>query len=964
MFNFAFEIEKNGVFEPLRGWVRPFTDGETLDESLDSGKFTLSMVPRKDPIKPFTRIRITISEDGAVVNTLDRLVINDRATRRRFSNGLYEHQVETIEITKELERAICDNMTVTNYLGHDYTQGSTIAKANVVIVNNLNNPVIKATQEVTPVIFTPQAVGSVIRVPITRVQAEEGTAGTVWYRYRLRVITPSGLSNYFGTPDEWGPEVFGAEDGVVLPDKGNPSVNYSLSEEGTYQFVAECSRRGGPTFFNTINATYSISTVKTIPSYTDWTITDVINRILSAGETRRVGLDDQRFVFDSAQAAEYSTIKAPEFYFTRSSMWDALMTVGGFIHAIPRLVDNNGVKTVIFDKLGQDKQYTGTLPKEAYEDNTLIGDEYCGTVDSPVENILNTTDRIQGAVTEPSAGAFRAINCEQGGIEISGITMTAISEKLIYRLEKLLLRWQGTPYDATPFVYEKSEYDTLSSFYGQTYPYSKGWALVYSIGDNKITGFNTTVETTTAGTLSNNYAIVNILRSLGATIDDNANFANDLQYQITYIPIAAARLAQRKPYLTHPQDNKLFYNQAGNTVESEYYGQRMKGVLARIGNISTRKTYYFKRYADIPKCGEKIGGDYVAVVEKEYDTPAIKATITTTPNFNKLAEYVGINSNYRLFDVSERQSVNRYIHYDESVLISRTKYATSSAMAAAGNAVAQFGAVLNAGLRVSDYPVTACQIQTYNGRNIKGTAEALITVGAGSFACGNALTFYAAMVDNYGAGYQSSDDYSTGGETFKRAQRLVPYSDALGNISQADVAFYAAASVDPFDYPEGTTQPTPPALSSGGYPFDIEKDSREQLSIVYQMHVQAEDESFVIGSLLTSRNPLVTAKPATAPTIGLYYLTENVNMLDDVIDVTAASAATYPTITTDTTSLVINFGSSPSPINATAWAIADSTTGEVYIACNEPIAQGATPETVYLNFIDNRQLKEIAAQYE
>lgn len=959
MFNFAFEIEKNGVFEPLRGWVRPFTDGETLDESLDSGKFTLSMVPRKDPIKPFTRIRITISEDGAVVTTLDRLVINDRATRRRFSNGLYEHQVETIELTKELERAICDNMTVTNYLGHDYMPGSTFVNAVTANVGLPSGQTITQTLQVTPELLSPQEVGSTIQVPIARVQVNSPFSGDAWFCYKLTVTTPSGNTTYFQESD--GTQIFGFDGGTILPDV-NPTFYYPFSEEGTYIFKGQHSRAGGSLFEEQVETTFYVSVVKNRQPSSDWTITDVIQRLLSAGETRRVGLDDQRFVFDSTQAAEYSTIKAPEFYFTRSSMWDALMTVGGFIHAIPRLVDNNGVKTVIFDKLGQDTQYTGTLPKEAYEDNTLIGDEYCGAVDSPVENILNTTDRIQGAVTEPSAGAFRAINCEQGGIEISGITMTAISEKPIYRLEKLILRWQGTLYDATQFVYEKSEYETLSSFYGQVYPYSKGWALVYSIGDNKITGFNTTVETTTAGTLSNNYAIVNILRSLGVNVDNNSNWANDLQYQITYIPIAAARLAQRKPYLTHPQDNKLFYNQAGNTVESEYYGQRMKGVLARIGNISTRKTYYFKRYADIPKCGEKIGGDYVAVVEKEYDTPAIKATITTTPNFNKLAEYVGINSNYRLFDVSERQSVNRYIHYDESVLISRTKYATSSAMAAAGNAVAQFGAVLNAGLRVSDYPVTACQIQTYNGRNIKGTAEALITVGAGSFACGNALTFYAAMVDNYGAGYQSSDDYEN--EPKKRAQRLVPYSDALGNISQADVAFYAAASVDPFDYPEGTIQPTPPALSSGGYPFDIEKDSREQLSIVYQMHVQAEDESFVIGSLLTSRNPLVTAKPATAPTIGLYYLTENVNMLDDVIDVTAASAATYPTITTDTTSLVISFGSSPSPINATAWAIADSTTGEVYIACNEPIAQGATPETVYLNFIDNRQLKEIAAQHE
>ena len=41
---------------------------------------------------------------------------------------LYTHNIKTIELTKLLERSVCDNLTVTNNLGHVYEPGQSYSK--------------------------------------------------------------------------------------------------------------------------------------------------------------------------------------------------------------------------------------------------------------------------------------------------------------------------------------------------------------------------------------------------------------------------------------------------------------------------------------------------------------------------------------------------------------------------------------------------------------------------------------------------------------------------------------------------------------------------------------------------------------------------------------------------------------------------------------------------------------------
>lgn len=982
MFNYKIEANENNQWTEVHGWVRPFTDGQTLDESLDSGKINLSFVTRSKPYAPFTRIRIGVYEgentSGTPVDILQYVVDTDDVQCRRLAPStkkLYDHSIALVELTKLLEREVCDSMTVTNYLGHEFveeggdTEGQREGGGSAALTG-------------TPPTF-PQwsSVGKTIEIPAAS-------------DYLTLPLITGTETSWISTPKTTVTTITGESQTFTS------AASYTFNESGVITIVADCEwflKRGQYEYNMPFSITWQIIVYNfsNRQDSTPWTITDVVNRLLTAGVTRRIGLDAQRYVFDSEQATKYANVLAPEFAFTRGTLFEALLTVGGYIHAIPRLVDENrsdGALTVKFDLLGQDDVYSGTLPLPLYERSSWSGNEYCGALDSTVENLLNTTDRTQGAVTEPSADTFRAVNTTDGGFRISADDgLVILTDKPIYQVTKLefyLNLNDGNPrtVDITPYVYESAEYQTLSGYTGQNYPYSKGWALEYTQGQKNIRGLTFVLNDTSTGTFEKEYAIVNILAA--ATGLNESNFTDNLtklQFRVTYIPYVTSRIVQRKPYLTHPIDNVLLYNQGGNSVENEYYGERLKGTITRIGNITSRNTYIFTSYANIPKAGQKIGNRYVALVDREFDKMRIKATVTTVANFNKLAEYLGLNSNYRLYDVSEKQAFDRAVNYGESCVISealinntaRTTLITNDGI----NAIQK---EFNANFPGTYEKVTAMRMIAKSGRVIGEGAEISPAVGmaAGSFASGNSLVFFVNMLDNYGAGYQSNE--VTG--TSIRAQRLMPYSDALGNISTVDVDFVnelvqTDSSPTPqsaFDYPAydadgniGVIYFSTRAINENdtGGALGVSKDSREALSVVIQQHFQSDNQNIVIGKALTKYCPLVSTL-SDEDRGKLYFLNRQLNPLEAVIDLTGltASAGSYTTSDEDDSGTDITIDrafrlvlpANDSGQTAKAWAIINPSTGELYLGQNYPdgLAAGATPASLYFNFLNNAELKQ------
>ena len=182
------------------------------------------------------------------------------------------------------------------------------------------------------------------------------------------------------------------------------------------------------------------------------------------------------------------------------------------------------------------------------------------------------------------------------------------------------------------------------------------------------------------------YAIINILeRVTNKTITiDSALEGGDkddfkyktgnyplLAFRVTYTPIYNSRVSQTKTnYLDYPYGAALVFNQQANIVEARYFGENLKGTIARIGNVEKSYTYNLTRLDQIPKTGQMFDADYfISAVSVEFLTSSIKCTIGLSKDFNRLSRYIGISSVKRFSEVSETQALERNTLWKEYIVI-------------------------------------------------------------------------------------------------------------------------------------------------------------------------------------------------------------------------------------------------------------------------------------------------------
>lgn len=890
MFSYQPQIFENNQWQALSPWARPFTDGTALNDVLDAGCINLSLSSRYNPIKPFTPIRIIIAENGVEVDRIYRLVSSTKRTRRTFAPSVgakYDWTINTIELTKAMERRFIGTLTSTKYLHTDY------ASAYQQVSENLNNGLAtgyKKYIDITQHYYSPVIVGKAFTVYSNRYSINVTPNGTVTAgsikRLNVVVKSPSGS--------------------VLMNEDLTANKNIRLDEIGTYTLtetlVITWTLVGDPgTMDETFKNELSFAAFSQIAPKTQPTITSVCQRLLSTGITRRGGFSAQEYVLDEDFAEEYKNVTAPEFSFTNCTLWDALSQVGGYIHAIPRLVplsttDDTHYK-VTFDKLGGSEK-APTMPPMIYQDSTIDSNEWCGKISSPAQNLCNTTDE-GGTITE-LGNDYITVRTEDGNIEINGDNVLIRTSLPIQQLIKLECGFipdynsGNTPVgDITAYTYEDAEYSVLSSYWGTAYPYSKAWALRWKQGGTTIDGLTWRQKNiTSVGDAFQNTAIINIINaktglSLKSSATNDGEWYRRLAFKVTYVPIATARVEAVKPVLTDGGEtsNALVYNQGANVAETSFYGEKMRGAIARLGQDVEQRTYDIKTYSQMPKVGQILDGKYIATIDAEYDITRIRITVTLAKNFNQLSQFVGLNSNYRLYDISEKQSVERHIHYADKILIGKTPTAGSNLTILRNVSNVLINTINHS--KTGDDEIKKAQlvrVLPFSAGNALQDRAVILPVVA--FPFGTSICFNFSFYDNYGAGFQSSDDYEN--EKNKAAQRLVPYTDVYGEVSHIHFAMYN----------EGWT-PNLAAQQDGGYAkiypqdtefnwysgdhskalvdsylasylltdgaLEINKDSREKIDVTYQVHYIAKSDDIVVGTGLADFCKLVTD---TEPTVG------------------------------------------------------------------------------------------------
>ena len=901
-----------------------------------------------------------------------------------LKNQKFKSQINTIELTKQLTREPCDSLSFTHRLSKVAIPNSRYANYTATATKSY----LGDTETISPfdsnmiwekiysnVLYTTpcnMAGIKVYEIPF-RVEGLD-----IHYTPQLTVYVLQGDTEVYKKSYAYDADGFGKVLDTINLAEGNYVVKYELSQSATSTYRVTLT-------YNITAANAEIS-AKPIPS-----ITDVLNRILDVGVPRLV-YEEPKYKLDTVIAQKFANVPAPEFFLPRMTLYEALLTVGGYIHGIPRLIWNettDKADTITFDLLGLDEEYE--LPSTA----KIIGykrkrgaNDYCGALESYVENLVDTQNQAVGSIVEPFIDGYKTVRCNSG-IQINNETAVITTDKPIYRLVKLEMAYTDGDTttvigDITNFVYEQAEYDTLFVSDAVGYPNSVAYALGYRQGGREIFGLNT--ASSSILNILNSFkepAIQNIVKTVGrGEISDSASFAN-LAFRVTYIPIDTVRVRARKPYNDFPEDNVLFDNQGAGVVEASFYGENMKGKIARLGNDVEMYTVRFDDQTQLPKLGNIFDNSYVFKITRRRGRYHTIANIYITPNFNKLSEYLGLNSNYRLYEVSEKQSIDRNIIFERKIEIGHdipTGGINSGAQLLAHKFWQTF---THSTTEESDNKdVANIAIMRFYGKDDKPIGEPILK-GISHHSFGNSLIFSWKLEDSYSAGYQADYVPPINGTNVAWKQcRNVQYGDIFGGFYQLEFGICpnllvrnANNEIVPFAPKWEQQLSTPaeqgfcdklPVISFETYYntlnlqdnysrhiLAVDKNSSEAISVTVQYYGQCTDKSIVMGKKLWDNNFAVNPnrileKPK------FYFLKKRINMLRDVVDLTDSTnieiADTDLYAFTENKKFYIKSVANDTNNTFKAWVIVEPASGSFYIGENMVIAPGESTKPIYFNF--------------
>lgn len=885
----------------------------------------------------------------------DYIIASDNSLEIPLGSGRFTHELYLIELTKYLEGFIGDTLTFTNPLGNNYKRSLNHATAQEVVTQNdyIVDRIVLPSRD-NEIISNKSLTSSFFA---TTYFSEKGVVTlpsySVLHFYESYALSDVAYEKFPGNWEEMSNEepfktlyannnikrvkVYDKNGNELAATEAANGINFTVVDNVTeytakYRYVKYQNNTAGEPYEQLeLYLTYNFTVDGAPLDKKKLTITDVINRICDTIEPKTEG-QTNRFSLNKAQAAEFDKILAPEFSFTQNTMREMLQQIGGFIHAEPRLTANN---EIVFDKYGSGRKSQISARKLISAKLSSDINNWCSSLNSNAENLVNQLDYAGGVSINPVSGGYITLRSEATTLRMGQDDGSFIPTDLpIYKLgEQARVICTYIPslgegeWDITPYIFEKADYDSILSSYSEVYPFAKTYALYYTQGEKNIKGLFFKVESAIYPALKE-YAITNILRAVtGKTITLSGNDFFNIGFNITYTPVYSTRIRTVKQTAVGAIPRTINYNQGANMIETRYYGENLKGVVARLGNVEKTLTFYLAHLTEIPKVGYLYDDNYyISAVSCEILPTYIKCTIALSKDFNRLSQYVGISSNKRMWEVSEKQSVKRQSIFTEYLKISLTS-SPSDTCAMRGAIFASL--FTNA---ATNYRVSAC---IFNTRSKSNKSIGKVLLPAVPSALGTSMVFTSNFADNYSAGAQAK--YISEQSISGYWANFVPYCDYYGEawyLSALYVSDLKLLNNYNFDISDAGNLPKyDKAVSGTSYalPVSIDKwvyrkDNREVPQISYELAAVTDDEDFIIGSALMRNCAFVTNNRSK---IYVYGFSERLDKLNSKIDLT--KGVKLGTITyVGTSPCVVTLPDSQ--IDYPAWAIAtEATTKELNV---------------------------------
>lgn len=895
----------------------PIKWSQLLDEQLDEASLMLIRTKTKN-IPPLTDVVITMwnEKDPSVTQTLNMIVASDKSDEIPAGSGRYNHEMYLIEQTKYLEGFLCRSQGYVNSLGKTYPEYAQTVEPDIVIEGGeiyADDP--------AETISSPLGVGTV-------------TFPSLYEMFPDGWSFPAASETYDNT-------VSVIQNGVEIAKQSeyNQPVTATVVQ-GIIQVVYRFFLGKYPPLQQVYGTmTYQVNIVGlNVSPLPKWNARTVIERALTIAETLREG-DTPRFTLNAEQAAQFESIETPEFNFTQSTLREILQEVGRYVHGEPRLRGN----VIYYDMYGSDEPTDVYYANYAAQSFQQTVERYATNLDSNVDNFVNALGYARGVIVEPYSGAYKTVQTETLYARITDDNMMISTKYPIRGISSVkcgLVNGSVPAADITPYIVESSEYNRMSS-YSELYPDSKAYALYYTVGERNIYGLGFKIPNVTNGVFSN-FAIVNILRAATGT-SVTPNDYPLLAFEVTYEPIFPARVQQSKScILDLTKQRTIAYNQGQNVIETHYYGENMKGVIARLGNVDRTLTFVQRGLPSLPKIGTIYEDDYyVSAVAVEMHPTYTKVSIALSQYFNRYSDYVGISSTKRFYEVSERQAYDSHIAYRDYVII-------GDAAQNAGDAL--FDVTDLSEIFTQSGSMEPLSLLLAQGEDAGGNALPEIALPLNVAAMGNAALITTKYDDNYSAGNNST--YQSEGNVTGYFTNGVAYSDVHGNIEYLHLNYYTGGTVPTSQdqqnqiglslpdatYVDGVGKAY---ISTGSRPLWVKKGSTEIPSLPYQMDFVTNRRNIVVGSALAKNCPFVSGTQSGHGAV-LYVLPKRLNKFRLTADLTGATQIKDYTGGSGITAAngTISFAPQTSSVSGQAWVMADKATGEVLIGCNRAI----TPE--------------------
>ena len=616
--------------------------------------------------------------------------------------------------------------------------------------------------------------------------------------------------------------------------------------------------------------------------------------------------NDVPFYVDPNYIDELRATKIIENFYNQKNLWEILVEVGNYIHAIPEIVFGNNDRLMItFNKLGRTDQSESQNTKMSIMNYKGVED-YVSACSSYVSNMVQLGGTIEEWVAPKTTDDTCLISNDTAEI----ITTKPIIELLEVKVKCNASDGSGIPVgetrDMTEYIYEENVYKTLSLDFDVN-P-NRGIAMYYSLGTNKITGGDYQLPRPNAN-LSNpdpyiQYAFKKIIYCAFFGYSANASGVvgwenvkvNNYSFFVKYRTKDSVRQNHTRPDLRKyllssmfdkvPQHNQ-FNNQQDVVVDSIKFGNNMYGKLIRTGNTNYTMTEWSNSYNEIKHKGElyNINGElyYVARANHIFYATHIISEIEYSKDYNQLSQIIGIPSEPRFYEISEQSLIRREVSIDDYLLITDDfeKLDVDNGYITNTNHLRDL--ILFGGTAFSKYVVT-----TYKGdkdvdayeQNV-GVADFYVDVltPINAYSSENTLTYEWDMIDNFAAGDQVVDvDPNQQLDIDKRAYRslkAVQYTDKYGKAALFD--FYILGDLDtPLTNTEINALPESPFTTRqdelgktsiwdtsavevlatnvksqdtnyNGRGLGLLKDCREALSMNYNLQAITTSDTFVLS---------------------------------------------------------------------------------------------------------------------